>query len=81
VFIIPTVRVKRKTGINPYVFKITDSAHDFPGKVSAPITSLIFIVALVNLFYAEGLQYFAPFTWLEISALEITGLVNMSNFG
>ena len=73
VFVVPSVRVKGKTGINPYVFKNTDSAHDFLGKVSAPITSLIFIVALVNLFYPEGLQYFAPFTWLEISILKYTG--------
>ena len=73
VFIIPSVRVKRRTGINPYVFKNTESAHDFLGKVSAPITSLIFIVALVNLFYPKGLQYFAPFTWLEISILKYTG--------
>lgn len=73
VFVIPSIRVKRKTGINPYVFKNTDSAHDFLGKVSAPITSLIFIVAIVNLFYPEGLQYFAPFTWLEISILKYTG--------
>jgi protein-S-isoprenylcysteine O-methyltransferase Ste14 len=73
VFIIPSVRVKRKTGINPYVFKNTDTAHDFLGKVSAPITSLIFIVTLVNLFYPAGLQYFAPFTWLEISGIKITG--------
>jgi protein-S-isoprenylcysteine O-methyltransferase Ste14 len=73
VFITPSIRVKCKTGINPYVFKNTDSAHDFLGKVSAPITSLIFIVALVNLFYPEGLQYFAPFTWLEISILKYTG--------
>lgn len=73
VFITPSIRVKRKTGINPYVFKNTDSAHDFLGKVSAPITSLIFIVALVNLFYPAGLQYFAPFTWLEISILKYAG--------
>ena len=73
VFITPSIRVKRKTGVNPYVFKNSDSAHDFLGKVSAPITSLIFIVALVNLFYPEGLQYFAPFTWLEISILKYTG--------
>lgn len=73
VFVVPSVRVKRKTGINPYVFKNTDSAHDFLGKVSAPITSLIFIVALVNLFYPIGLQYFAPFAWLEISILKYAG--------
>ena len=43
VFVVPSVRVKGKTGINPYVFKNTDSAHDFLGKVSAPITSLILL--------------------------------------
>lgn len=73
VFVVPSVRVKRKTGINPYVFKNTDTAHDFLGKVSAPITSLIFIVAFVNLSYPIGLQYFAPFAWLGISFLKITG--------
>ena len=73
VFVVPSVQVKRKTGINPYVFKNTDSAHDFLGKVSAPITSLIFIVALVNLFYPTGLPYFAPFNWLEISILKYAG--------
>jgi protein-S-isoprenylcysteine O-methyltransferase Ste14 len=75
VFVIPSVRVKRKTGINPYVFKNTDSAHDFLGKASAPITSLIFIVALVNLIYPEGLHYFAPFEWLEIYILKYSGFV------
>ena len=75
VFVIPSVRVKRKTGINPYVFKNTDSAHDFLGKVSAPITSLIFIVALVNLFFHVGLQYLAPFAWLEISILNYIGFI------
>ena len=73
VFVLPSIRVKRKTGINPYVFKNTDSAHDFLGKVSAPITSLIFIVALVNLIYPAGLQYFAPFAWLEIALLKYAG--------
>lgn len=75
VFLVPSIRVKRKTGINPYVFKNTDSAHDFLGKVSAPITSLIFIVALVNLIYPTGLEYFAPFRWLEISTIKIIGFV------
>jgi len=77
VFVLPSVRVKRKTGINPYVFKNTDSAHDFLGKVSPPITSLIFIVALVNIISPNGLQYFAPFYWLQISILKYIGLVFM----
>ena len=73
VFVIPSVRVKRKTGINPYVFKNTDSAHDFLGKVSPPITMLVFIVAIVNLLYPKGLLHFAPFAWLEISILKYAG--------
>jgi protein-S-isoprenylcysteine O-methyltransferase Ste14 len=77
VFIIPSVRVKRKTGINPYVFKNTDSAHDFLGKVSPPITSLIFIVALANTINPNGLQYFAPFYWLQIAILKYVGLAFM----
>lgn len=74
VFVVPSLRVKRKTGINPYVFKNTDSAHDFLGKVSAPLTSLIFIVAVVNLTNSAALSYFAPFEWLEISFLKYIGL-------
>jgi len=73
VFIIPSVRVKRRTDINPYVFKNTESAHDFLGKVSAPITSLIFIVALISLFYTEGIKYLAPFFWLEIAIIKYIG--------
>lgn len=75
VFIMPSIRVKRKTGINPFVFKNTDSAHDFLGKVSTPITSLIFIVALVNLISPAGIQYFAPFFCHEISMLKYVGFI------
>lgn len=75
VFIIPSIRVKRKTGINPYVFKNSDSAHDFLGKVSPPVTALIFIVAIINLLFPEGLNYFAPFTWLEITNLKYAGFI------
>jgi len=77
VFIIPSVRVKRKTGINPYVFKNTDLAHDFLGKVSPPITLLIFVVALVNVFYPNGLHYFAVFSWLEIPIVKYIGFATI----
>lgn len=75
VIIIPSIRVKRRTGINPYLFKNTESAHDFLGKVSLPITAIIFIVALVNLFYQEGIQYFATFFWLEIPLIKCIGFI------
>jgi protein-S-isoprenylcysteine O-methyltransferase Ste14 len=75
VFVIPSIRVKRKTGINPYVFKNSDSAHDYLGKVSPPITFLVFAVAVINLVVPPALQYLAPFQWLQTSWLQIAGFV------
>lgn len=75
VFIIPSLRVKHSTGINPYVFKNTSSAHDYLGKVSGPITSLIFIVAIVNLFYPDGLIYMAPLSWLATDSVKYSGFI------
>lgn len=75
VFIIPSLRVKRNTGKNVYVFKNTDSAHDFLGKVSMPVTILIFLVAIVNAFFPQWLCYLAPFSWLELYAVKIAGFV------
>jgi protein-S-isoprenylcysteine O-methyltransferase Ste14 len=73
VFVVPSVRVKRKTGINPYVFKRSDSAHDYLGKVSPPITFMVFAVAVINLVLPSALQYLAPFQWLQTSWLQIAG--------
>lgn len=75
VFIIPSIRVKCKTGINPYVFKKSDSAHDYLGKVSTPITSLIFIVAILNLLLPNIYHYFVPFTWLELASITYSGFI------
>jgi len=75
VFVIPSVRVKRKTGINPYVFKKSDSAHDYLGRVSPPITFLVFAVAILNVFLPSALQFLAPFQWLQTGWLQISGFV------
>ena len=75
VFVVPSIRVKRRTGINPYVFRNTDSAHDFLGRISKPITLLIFLVAFVNLVFPSAYQYFAPFLWLEAMGIKVTGFV------
>lgn len=75
VFLVSSVRVKRKTGVNPFVFKKSDSAHDYLGKVSGPITSIVLINALCYLFYPRAIEYFAPFTWLEVKPLKFAGFV------
>lgn len=75
VFVIPSVRVKRKTGINPYVLKKSDSAHDYLGRVSPPITFLVFAGAILNVFLPSALQFLAPFQWLQTGWLQISGFV------
>ena len=75
VFLVSSVRVKRKTGINPFVFKRSDSAHDYLGKVSGPITSIVLINALFYLIFPTVIEYFAPFTWLEVKPLKFAGFV------
>ncbi len=72
VFIFPTIRVKRKTGINAYVFNNTDSLQDYIRKVLTLINFLVFFIVLVNLFPLVY-QYFIPVKWLEISILKYTG--------
>jgi len=74
VFIFPTIRVKRKTGINAYVFNNTDSLQDYIRKVLTLINFLVFFIVLVNLFPLIY-QYLIPVKWLEISTLKYTGFI------
>ncbi len=74
VFILPTIRVKRKTGINAYVFNNTDSLQDYIRKVLTLINFLVFFIVLANLFPIVY-QYFIPVKWLEISILKYTGFI------
>ncbi len=74
VFIFPTVRVKRKTGINAYVFNNTDLLQDYIRKVLTLINFLVFFIVLVNLF-PQVYQYFIPVKWLEISILKYIGYI------
>lgn len=75
VFLVPSIRVKHKTGINPFVFRNTDSAQDYIGKVLTMFNIVIFVLVLANLFFPDTLQYCAPFTWLEITLLKLVGFI------
>lgn len=74
VFIFPTIRVKRKTGIIAYVFNNTDSLQDYIRKVLTLINFLVFFIVLVNLF-PYVYQYLIPVKWLEISILKYIGFI------
>ena len=66
--------VWKKTGINPVVFKSTDSAHDYIGRIFKLLFVLIVIVVLVYSFWPNAYAYFMPIEWLEHSWIKWAGM-------
>jgi protein-S-isoprenylcysteine O-methyltransferase Ste14 len=66
--------VWRKTGINPFTFKGSDTAHDFIGRVFkltfAAVVLVVFVYALSPAAYA----YLVPIQWLEHAVLKLIGV-------
>jgi len=54
-----------RAGINPVVFKTTDSAHDYIGRVFTVLFALIVIIVLVHSLWPNGYLLFMPIEWLE----------------
>jgi protein-S-isoprenylcysteine O-methyltransferase Ste14 len=57
--------VRKKTGINPVVFKGSDSPHDYIGRIFKLLFALIAIVILIYSFSPRAYPYFMPIDWLE----------------
>jgi len=74
VFLYPTIRVKRNTGINAYVFNNTDSLQDYIRKLLTLINFLVFFIVVINLF-PFIYHYIIPVGWLEISVLRYAGFI------
>ncbi|MFN8254173.1 MAG: isoprenylcysteine carboxylmethyltransferase family protein [Bacteroidales bacterium] len=74
VFVWVSYRVKRKTGINPYLFKNSDTPHDFLGVISKFVTLVLIIVLLVNAFLPDYYKYFLPMWYIEDTIVQSAGL-------
>jgi protein-S-isoprenylcysteine O-methyltransferase Ste14 len=75
VFIVPSIRVYRQTGINPFRFAANlDQADDYIGASMKVfillLTSTVFVYSFLESVYSR----LAPFTYLELPALKIAGL-------
>src|SRR5215208_3284527 len=68
-------KVWKKTGVNPVVFKGSDDAHDFIGRIFKLLFSLIVVVVLVYSFWPGVYLYLMPIDWLERSWLRWTGVM------
>lgn len=67
--------VWKRTGVNPLVFKGTDSAHDYIGRVFKLLFALIVAVVVVYCVSERYYQYLAPITWLERQWLQLAGVI------
>ena len=67
--------VWKKTRVNPVVFKGSDDAHDFIGRIFKLLFALIVGVVLVYSFWPSVYVYLIPIDWLKRSWLRWTGVM------
>jgi protein-S-isoprenylcysteine O-methyltransferase Ste14 len=67
--------VWKRTGINPVVFKGSDSAHDFIGRIFKLLFAVIVAVVVIYSFFPTAYQYLVPFHSLERAWIEFLAVV------
>ena len=72
-FVIRSLLLWKRTGINPLAFDKSDDAHGFNGRVFVLISILEFIVIGLYAFRMDWYEYLLPFWYLEDHALKIIG--------
>lgn len=67
--------VWKKTGVNPVVFRGSDSAHDFIGRVFKALFAVVVAVVVVYAIIPSAYQYVMPIQSLERTSLRLTGFI------
>lgn len=67
--------VWKKTGVNPVVFKGSDSAHDFIGRVFKALFAVIVAVVVIHAFFPVAYPLLKPIHSLEHTWVRLTGLI------
>ena len=67
--------VWKKTGVNPVVFKGSDGAHDFIGRVFKALFAVIVAIVVVYAFIPSAYQYVMPLNSLERTSIGWTGFI------
>jgi len=73
VFVLRSLLLWKKTGINPLTFNQTDDAHGYNGKIFSLISILELIVVGIYAFKIEWYKYLLPFWYLENDTLSKVG--------
>lgn len=66
--------VWKRTGVNPVVFKGSDDAHDFIGRVFKLLFALVVAVVLAYSLAPDFYQYTVPVVWLDLAWLKWAGV-------
>lgn len=72
-FVLPTWRVWRQTGVNPFVVPNDESAHGFIGKIFRLITVLVLGAVAINTFAPGWYKFLVPVGYVETGWLRLTG--------
>ncbi len=74
-FILPSIRVYNKTGINPVTFGKSDNAHDYIGAIMKMLTALLGMSVLLFSISDSAYKYLNPISFLQVNWLQYTGLI------
>ncbi len=72
---LPSYRVWKTTGVNPYKFNSSDSAHDYVGKNFRLVMLACALVVIVSAFLPNVYQYLLPIQYLTNSTLAVIGQI------
>ena len=75
IFVWPTVRTYRQTGINPLTFGTSDSAHDFIGRWFKVLIAAMAATIAVYCSGEESYSYLLPAGFLINEKLQVTGML------
>jgi protein-S-isoprenylcysteine O-methyltransferase Ste14 len=75
VFVWPTIRTYRQTGINPLIFGASDSAHDFIGRWFKVLLAIIPLTIATTWINGNFYQYFLPAHFLTDPLLQWCGVI------
>lgn len=76
VFVVPSLKVYKQTGINPFRFATKHNpTHDYVGNSMKVFILLLLLTVCIYSIWEKGYQYLAPIDYLEQSTLKIVGLI------
>lgn len=75
VFVLPSIRTYRQTGINPVVFSKTGNAHDFIGRIMKLLSVLPIVFTSIYALNENAYKMLVPVSYMQKNAIQFTGLI------